>query len=168
MSTTILQKIARSSTVIASAALLLAGCALPATPEEAQDEPTGEAKEALSCVGAACNGLNPYNTTCIYDQILEGTTNYTDPTGQRDTISLYYSPTCQTIWGYATVRGSHSSFTVCADDVNLGTECLSYGSFLGGQPSSMQYIRVGDTGYANLTLYGPPSGASTPTWTRTH
>jgi hypothetical protein len=166
MSTTILQKIARSSTVIAAAALLLAGCALPA-PEEGQDEPTGEAKEALSCTGAACDGLNPYSTSCIYDQVLESTTNFTDANGQRATISLYYSPTCQAIWGYATVRSAHSSYRVCADDVNLGLECLSWGSLQGSEPSSMQYIRVGDTGYANLTISGPPSGGSTATWKRT-
>jgi hypothetical protein len=168
MSTTILQKIARPSAVLASAALLLAGCALPSGQEDAQEEPTGEAKEAISCSDAACTGLNPYNTNCILDQTVESTTNFTDGNGQRATISLYYSPSCHAIWGYATVRSTHSSYKVCADDINMGSpQCLTWGSLQGSEPSTMQYLRVGDTGYANLQITGPLGSGSSGTFTRT-
>ncbi|MFJ8569080.1 DUF2690 domain-containing protein [Streptomyces sp. NPDC093514] len=70
-----------------SAGALLATGLLAAPPASA-------VAAAPSCVGAACNGKNPANTTCQNDA--RTVAESSDPMGAME---LRYSPSCRAAWG---------------------------------------------------------------------
>ncbi|MFT3776488.1 MAG: DUF2690 domain-containing protein [Minicystis sp.] len=160
--------------ILVIAAPLFAGCAVaPADAESGDDEANvGESEQAISCTDASCTGLNPFNTSCILDQQVKGSGTISDQFGSAlGTVTLYYSPTCHAIWGYAGFNTSHGTFQVCATDitnVSQPPQCLSYGSTTFGAPSKMQFLRVNDSGYANVFVNSPTLGSgSTPSFKRT-
>lgn len=148
---------------------LLPGCAVgPAAGGSngdeiaAEEEKIGEAEQAISCVDGTCTSVSPYSTNCVLDQQVKSSGAINGPSGQIGTATLYYSPTCHAIWGYASFNAAHGSFQVCAQNVTwLGqpAQCLSYGSTTFGAVSPMQYLRVNDTGYASVLVNSPTVGS---------
>lgn len=156
--------------VFALASTLVTGCAAPVDSNDG-DETIGEAEQEISCSNAGCTGLNPYATSCVLDQQAMSSGPITANGAQVGTITLYYSPTCHAIWGYAGLNGTHGNFKVCSTNItNLSQppQCLSYGSTTFGAVSPMQFLRVGDVGYSNvLGLSSPLVSGSSSTFTRT-
>jgi hypothetical protein len=145
-------------------ALLLGGCAVPANESAEEEGATNEAKEELiSCSDASCTGLNPYNTPCGNQSVQESAGTIYDQYGNRlGQTTLFYSPVCHTIWGYAGFSGSHGAFQICATDITNVTQppqCVSYPASTPGGASNMQYLRVGDYGYASTTVQSPTLGS---------
>jgi hypothetical protein len=168
-------KMIGSVLVLAASAPLFAACAMSpvdSDDEALADEDVGEAEQAISCADAACTGLNPYNTNCILDQQVKSsgtiTNQYGTPIG---TATLYYSPSCHAIWGYAGFNQSHGNFQVCATNitnVSQPPQCLNYGSTTFGAVSKMQHLRVNDFGYASVLITSSPFGSGgTGTFQRT-
>lgn len=151
------------------------GCAVePGGAEsagEGEEGEIGEAQQALSCVDATCTGVNPFATTCVLDQQAVKTGPINGPNGQLGTATLYYSPTCHAIWGYASFNTTHGSFKVCAQNATFAgqaAQCTSYGSTFFGANSPMQYLRVNDAGNASVFVNSPTLGSGgTAFFTRT-
>lgn len=64
---------------------------------------SGKKVRAASCSGAGCNGQNPYTTGCNSDAYALRYRDLVDETSMTiGTVSLLYSPTCQTVWSEVT------------------------------------------------------------------
>jgi hypothetical protein len=166
-------KIMQSSKGIASLSILalvgasLAGCAVEA--EDPSDGETGEAHEALTCSGSGCNGVNPYATSCVLDQVNKGSGTILVNGHSIGTVTLYYSPTCQAAWGYTGLTGTHGSFSVCVENWTTGAaQCGTGGAQTASQVSPMIYVPIGQTVYAedSVQANGDVYGALTPFFTR--
>lgn len=63
-------------------------------------QPSGSASAAATCTRSACNGIDPYGTTCWNDRyIAAGGTIYTGGSGKMRNYN-YYSPTCVANWSW--------------------------------------------------------------------
>jgi hypothetical protein len=145
-------------------ALLLGGCAVPAGESAEEEGATQEAKEELtSCSDASCTGLDPYATGCGNGGVVKSTGVISDQYGNRlGQTTLFYSPTCHTIWGYAGFSASHGGFQICAADITNVTQypqCVNYPASSSGGESTMQYLRITDYGYASTIVSSPTLGS---------
>jgi hypothetical protein len=146
---------------LALAAPMVMGCAFgagddtePSAAGADLGEETAEAQQALTCVDAACNGVNPYATTCVIDQVLKQSSSFNGPSGPLGSISLYYSPTCHAAWGYTALTGTHGMFSTCVQNAatESGGGCYTGGSQTFSQISPMMFLPVGQSAHARTDV----------------
>lgn len=115
--------------------------------------------QGIQCQGAACDGILPQDSNCVFDPALSIVADGQVFSGgvQIGGIGLFYSPACKTVWA-ATAFYQPQSHRTCA--VRRGTVnepiCKDYTMSLGNN-SPMRHLGIGKTAFGRTVLLTDPN-----------